>query len=112
MKTYVFDLDGTICLPNHDRPDTQGRYAEAKPIQEMIDEIRRCREKGIGVVIYTARRMVTHKGDVQKILEDVGQVTKDWLSRHDVPYDDLVFGKPYGDLYVDDKACLPENFSS
>lgn len=109
MKTYVFDLDGTICIPNHDRPDTQGRYAEAQPIEEMIEVLRRCRAEGTWIIIHTARRMVTHRGNVRKVIADVGQVTKDWLARYNVPYNELVFGKPYGDLYIDDKACLPKD---
>lgn len=53
--------------------------------------------------------MLTHNGDLKAIEEDVGSVTRTWLATHGVPYDELRFGKPYGDLYIDDKACLPED---
>lgn len=106
---YVFDLDGTLCLPNNDRPDTQGRYAEARPISETILVLRRLYERGHRIVIHTARRMVTHRGNVEDVIRDVGQVTLEWLARNDVPHHELVFGKPYGDFYVDDKALLPEH---
>lgn len=107
-KTYVFDLDGTICVPNNQFPDTHRRYRQATPVDHVVAYMRRCRADGIRIVIHTARRMVTHGGDVTEVIADVGQVTRDWLARHDVPYDDLVFGKPYGDVYVDDKAVRPE----
>lgn len=104
LKTYVFDLDGTICFPNLDAPDTHTRYRMAKPNPRVIAFMRWCYEHGDRLIIHTARRMLTHKGDVDKIIEDVGQVTIDWLKEQKVPYHELVFGKPYGDYYIDDKA--------
>jgi hypothetical protein len=53
--------------------------------------------------------MLTHGGDLDKIIEDVGCVTEKWLDDHKVPYDELIFGKPYSSTYyVDDKAMTPE----
>lgn len=84
--------------------DTQRRYAEAEPIWEMIQFLRILQLEGHKIIIYTARRMLTHNGDIAKIEADVGDVTRQWLSDYNVPYDLLVFGKPYGDFYIDDKA--------
>lgn len=103
MKTYVFDLDSTICLPQK-FDDTERRYAQAAPIPEMIQFIQVLHKYGHRIVIHTARRMLTHNGNLRLIEDDVGDVTREWLKRHDVPYDELVFGKPYGDYYIDDKA--------
>ena len=51
--------------------------------------------------------MLTCNNDVQKTIEKIGVITADWLARHGVQYDELVFGKPYSStLYVDDKACI------
>lgn len=102
-KTYVFDLDKTICIPQ-DFDDTDRRYAMAKPIPEMIEFVQEVHRNGHRVVIHTARRMLTHKGNMQLIEDDVGQVTRNWLIVHKVPFDELVFGKPFGDFYIDDKA--------
>ncbi|MNG12378.1 hypothetical protein D3C84_959880 [compost metagenome] len=52
--------------------------------------------------------MLTHAGDVQKVIDDVGSITEIWLSEHGVRYDELVFGKIYADVYLDDKALRPE----
>ena len=46
--------------------------------------------------------MRTCNGDVGKVIERVGKVTEDWLEKWKVPYDELVFGKPYADMYIDD----------
>lgn len=105
---YVFDLDHTLCVPNLDRADLHGRYVEAVPIREMIDMVARLRQEGHTIVIHTARRMLTNKGNVAAVCDEVGQLTVDWLTKHGVRYNDLVFGKPYGDYYVDDKAIRPE----
>jgi capsule biosynthesis phosphatase len=108
MKTYVFDLDHTICIPQLQFPDTYRRYRLAAPILQMIEYMQDLHWRGERIVIHTARRMLTHKGDLEKIEADVGQVTRDWLDVHNVPYDELIFGKPYGDFYIDDKALRPD----
>ena len=105
---YVFDLDDTLCKPNHEFDDTHNKYALATPIHDMITAVQILMEEGHYIIIHTARRMVTHDGDLEAIEADVGQVTRDWLAQHEVPYDELIFGKPYGDTYVDDKAMLPQ----
>jgi capsule biosynthesis phosphatase len=104
----VIDLDDTICRPIHSATNSQAKYAEATPIIPTIEWLKQAREAGAYIIILTARRMLTHKGDLNKIVEDVGQITHDWLKKWEVPYDELVFGKPYGDVYVDDKAINVE----
>lgn len=108
-QSIVFDLDDTICKPNHDRKDSYGKYALAEPIWPMIDKIRELSGK-YDIIIATARRMVTHDGDVDKIEEDVGELTRLWLHDHGVPYHQLYFGKPYAIAYVDDKALSIKEF--
>jgi capsule biosynthesis phosphatase len=110
-KIYVFDLDHTLCVPQK-FDDTQRRYAEAEPIPHMIEFVRKLRRRGDTIIIHTARRMLTHRGDLSKIEADVGQVTRDWLHDQNVPYDQLIFGKQFGDVYVDDKAMRPDEVVS
>jgi capsule biosynthesis phosphatase len=106
-KVVCFDLDHTLCCPGNAK-DSYGKYAMAEPIPEMIAKLRLYKSRGCSIIIFTARRMLTHKGDVRKVVEDIGQITEDWLKKHDVPYDDLIFGKPYYDYIIDDKAVNPE----
>jgi len=110
MQTLVIDIDHTICTPNDAAKDTFEKYGKATPIPEMIESIRRAKEKGFRIVLLTARRMETHKGDINKVIEDVGELTVNWLNDHGVPYDELMFGKPSAVYYVDDKALRPDEF--
>lgn len=104
----VIDLDDTLCTPDKLQTDTYHRYALAKPIHHRILAVRQAHAAGHYIIIHTARRMLTHNGDVAAVEADVGEVTRSWLREHNVPYHELVFGKPYGDYYIDDKAALPD----
>jgi len=106
MAIYCFDLDDTICRPRHSANNSHEKYAQAEPNPEIIERIQVIHKSGHTVIIHTARRMLTHKGDLAKIEKDVGDITRSWLARHRVPYDQLIFGKPYADYYIDDKAVL------
>lgn len=110
QKTLVVDLDDTLCIPNHTETDTFKKYGLAEPIDDMIQSLIKAKSIGFRIVIFTARRMLTHRGDINKVIEDVGEVTTNWLNQHNVPYDELQFGKPYGVYYIDDKAMLPQTF--
>lgn len=109
--SIVFDLDDTICFPNHNEAETAKKYGKAKKNLDVISRMRLLRRRGYRIIIHSARRMLTHDGDLDKIHEDVWDVTVDWLRRARVPYDELVFGKPYANTYyVDDKALDLEQF--
>lgn len=111
MKSIVFDLDDTISFTNHQYEDIERKYGEALPNTEIINRMHILKEKGYHITILTARRMLTHNGDINKIIEEVGELTETWLKNHNVPYDNLVWGKPYcTDYYVDDKAMNLEDF--
>ena len=109
--TIVFDLDDTICYPNHNASDTEIKYGYALANNDVINRMKTLREEGFYIIIHSARRMLTHNGDIDKIHKDVWDTTVDWLETYDVPYDELVFGKPYANTYyVDDKAMNLEEF--
>ena len=96
----VVDLDGTICelkLPGQ-------TYAEVLPKPGAVDALRGMKEQGHTIIIYTARHMKTCQGNVALVAARVGKITLDWLERYEVPYDEIIFGKPYGDVYIDDLA--------
>ena len=104
-KTIVFDLDDTICYPNHSEKDSHLKYGSAKPNVAVIKYMKDLKKVGYHITICSARRMVTHSGDIDKIMSDIGDLTIDWLKQYDVPYDAIHFGKPYSSTwYVDDKA--------
>ena len=64
--------------------------------------MRNLKDQGHYLIIHTGRHMRTCNGDVAKVIEKIGKITEDWLEKWNVPYDELVFGKPYADIYIDD----------
>ena len=71
------------------------------------------KRKGFSVVIYTARNMRTFSGNVGKINVHSLPTIIEWLDKHDVPYDEIIVGKPWPGprgFYVDDKAIRPDEF--
>ena len=100
----VFDIDDTIC--NNKNRD----YENAIPIQEVIDKINCLYNSGAKIILYTSRGMVSCNGDLEKIIAKNKDVLERWLEKNNVKYNELIFGKPLGDLYVDDKAMNVRDF--
>ncbi len=94
------DLDGVICQL---REENQS-YQDLEPVEGAVEAVRKLKEQGHYIIIYTARRMRTHNGNVGRIVADVGKITLDWLDKYRIPYDEIVFGKPWADVYIDDNA--------
>lgn len=89
-KTVCVDLDGTLCT------NTWGAYAGAEPIPWAIARVNLLAGAGHRIVIFTARGTATGI--------DWEAQTRAQLDRWGVPYDELRFGKPSADVYLDDRA--------
>jgi capsule biosynthesis phosphatase len=98
-----FDLDNTLVT----YPRIHGDYSTVLPITARIDELRKLKDEGHIIIIYTARRMATHNGNVGAVIKDIGKVTIETLEKFNIPYDELYFGKPIADIYIDDRAINP-----
>ena len=98
-----FDLDNTLVTP----PTVPGDYTTVRPVAPNIALARWARAEGHTVIIHTARRMLTHGGNVGRVVADIARATLDTLQAFDIPYDELLFGKPIADVYIDDKALNP-----
>ena len=94
------DLDGVVCKLR--KPGQT--YSELEPVPGAIEKIQKLRENGHYIIIYTARHMKTCEGNVGKILARQGLVTLKWLDDHKVDYDEIYFGKPWAQVYLDDNA--------
>ena len=94
----VFDLDGVIC----ELKKPSESYSEVSPKKKVIQKMRNLKDQGHYLIIHTGRHMRTCNGDVTKVIEKIGKITEEWLEKWNVPYDELVFGKPYADIYIDD----------
>ena len=98
-----FDLDNTLVT----YPTTPMDYKTVKPIPSMINLLQQMKRDGHTIIIYTARRMETHSGNVGKVVRDIGKITLDTLDSFSIPYDEIIFGKPIADMYIDDRAINP-----
>jgi len=87
-KVLYFDIDGTITK------ETEGwDYINRTPDLEVIDILNTMFFGGlVEITLWTAR------------LEIDREVTKEWLSKHNVNYHNLVLGKPFFHLYVCDRV--------
>jgi capsule biosynthesis phosphatase len=94
------DLDGVICQL---RKPGQG-YPDLDPVPGAVDKLRQLRAAGHYIIIATARHMKTCDGNVGKVVARQGAITLDWLARHEVEFDEIHFGKPHAEIYIDDNA--------
>ena len=102
-KRFCFDLDNTLVT----YPTVEGDYTTVLPIERNIKMLRYLKRMGNEIIIYTARRMRTHNGSVGKVVSDIGMVTLDTLRNFEIPYDEIHFGKPHADFYIDDLGVNP-----
>jgi hypothetical protein len=89
-KTICVDLDGTLCT------NTFGEYESAEPFPWAIERVNGLARAGHRIVIFTARGTATGI--------DWDAVTRGQLERWGVAFDELRFGKPSADVYIDDRA--------
>lgn len=89
-KRLVVDIDGILAEASVDLD-----YAQAGPLSDNIARVNALHAAGCNIVLFTARGSATGK--------DWSDVTQKQLARWGVCYDELRFGKPPADLYVDDR---------
>lgn len=99
-KRFCFDLDNTLVS----YPRECGNYKTVNPILPNISLLKFLKSLGHTIIIYTARRMRTHGGNIGKVSADIAKITFDTLERYQIPYDEIYFGKPYAHFYIDDCA--------
>lgn len=86
----VVDIDGVIAT-------VEGtNYYDAIPIPENIEYFNKLYDKGNKIIYFTGR------GSASKI--DYREMTEKQFEDWGVKYHELWFGKPGGDVYIDDKA--------
>ena len=103
----IIDLDDTICSTKN------GDYENSIPKEKVIKKIKEYKDLGFEIIIYTSRNMRTYKGNVDLIKANTLPIIIKWLEKFDVPYDQIIVGKPwpsFGGFYVDDKAIRPDEF--
>ena len=104
-KTYVIDIDGTVCdwEPGRD-------YTLASPFPERIKVLNKLYDQGHTLKYFTARGMGRFKGRSDKAIESFYAITESQLDRWGCKYHKLILGKPSADYYIDDKGIEAHEF--
>lgn len=108
-KRLIVDLDNTISFT------INGDYVNSKPIKPTIDLLKKYHSDGWEIVINSSRNMRTYDCNVGKINIYTLPNIVNWLNKYEVPYDEIIVGKPwcgYDGFYIDDKAIRPSEFHS
>ena len=109
IKKIVVDLDNTITLD----PDEKIDYSQKLPNKEVIAKLASMKRLGYTILIFTSRNMNTYEGNVGKINVETLPIIMDWLQKHNVPFDEILVGKPWcgrDGFYVDDRSIRPSEF--
>lgn len=108
-KRIVIDVDGVLAKKDG------GSYEHRDVDEVVLDRLRRYKEQDFDIILYTSRNMRTYNGRIGSINANTAPILLDWLEEHDIPYDEIYFGKPwcgYEGFYVDDRAIRPSEFIS
>lgn len=105
----VVDVDGTLC-------DIKGEgesYDDLSPRQDMLEKLRKYQKRGYGICLFSSRNMRTYGGSIGLINKHTAPQLLRWLEKWNVPYDEIIFGKPWPrekGFYIDDRAIRPDEF--
>lgn len=103
-----FDLDNTLCESK--KPGQE--YKDVLPKPGAVEYLRNLRNSGHYIIILTARNMVTYNNNLGQIIANQAPVVIDWLKKYDFVYDELLFGKPHADYFIDDKGITFTDFET
>jgi len=107
--SLVIDIDGTLCPVK--KKDEE--YIDLAPYADMVEKVNAYKAQGAKIVLFTARNMNTHKGNLGLINANTAKVLLKWLDKWDIKYDEIIYGKPWPEkngFYVDDRAVRPDEF--
>ena len=90
------DIDNTICTTNGTE------YDNSLPIKKNIDKINLLYDNGHTIVYWTARGT--------KLSTNFFALTYEQLNNWGAKFHELRMGKPYFDLFIDDKAITSNLF--
>ncbi len=93
----VIDLDNTLC-------DGDSPYDNCTPKPGAADFLSALRADGHIIIIYTARGMGSSAGNAGLAMAKIGLLTFTQLKDWGFVYDEVCFGKPACDIFIDDKA--------
>ena len=99
-KILCFDIDNTLCITRNND------YKSSKPIKKNISLVKKLHSKNYYIKIFTSRFM-GRSNEKTKLAKKKGyEFTKKQLKNWNLKYDELIFGKPSYDLFIDDRALF------
>ena len=107
MKKLIVDIDNTLCTT------IDSDYKNSCPIYPVISKLHEYKELGFTIVLFSSRNMRTYESNIGKINIHTLPVIIEWLNKYDVPYDEVLIGKPWcgrEGFYIDDRAIRPSEF--
>ena len=96
-KRFCFDLDKTLVTNLF----IDEYYSSVEPINKNIEYLKFLKQLGHHIIIYTSRGMKEQNGNMGLIMKDICKITLDTLENLEIPYDEIYFGKPHADFYID-----------
>lgn len=100
MKRILIDVDGTLC----ETRQPHECYKNVKIKEGAAEALKEWKAQGHYIIIYTARNMGKYNNNIGLIIANQAPILQEWLKRHEIPYDELHFGKPLADVFIDDRA--------
>ena len=99
------DLDNTLC----ELKDEEQSYADVLPKEGAVVALQELKTAGWKIIIHTARGMGSCKRNVGEMNVQVLPGIIAWLEKWEIPFDEIVLGKPNARYYIDDKALTFNN---
>ena len=99
MKICI-DLDGVICQLKKEGQT----YDMLLPVAGAPEKLQALKAAGHYIIINTARHMKTCQGNLGMVQAKIAMITFTWLDKYKIPYDEVYFGKPHAEIYIDDNA--------
>lgn len=109
--SFVFDIDGTLC-PIKKKEE---KYEDLVPYKNIVEKLRYYKENGAKIILFTSRNMNSYSGNIGLINKHTAKILSEWLSKWEIPYDEIIYGKPWPGhkgFYVDDRTIRPDEFLS
>ena len=103
-KLIIVDFDDTLCL--HQGED-KSNIMEGLPNKPLIDKLNELCERGYRIEVFTARGHISCTNREEAELTFKSTIIR-WLIKHECHFDHISFNKPYGIMYIDDKAVRPD----
>jgi hypothetical protein len=90
----IIDIDGTICTE-----ENFDNRKNARPFKKAIKNINIFKKKGYKIILYSSRPWSQY------------DLTIKWLKKNKLRFDNLILGKPIGDIWIDDRSMTPNNWN-